>query len=87
MGRRGAEARSAVVTGRRSWKAEAMTAAWKIEPVAADPAWEALQRAPVAQRPATREQVAAAEALLDDILSGRAKTVPLDEVQLDVDSE
>lgn len=64
-----------------------MTAVRKLEPVAADPAWEALQRAPVAQRPATLEQVAAAEALLDDILAGRAKTVPLDEVQRDVDGE
>ncbi len=77
----------AVVTGRRSWKAETMIAVRKIETVAADPAWEALLHAPVAQRPATREQVAAAEGLLDDILAGRAKTVPLDEVELDVDGE
>lgn len=65
----------------------AMTIAQRLDPVAADPAWEALQRAPVAQRTATPEQVAAAEALLNDILAGRAGTVPLDEVQLDVDSE
>lgn len=64
-----------------------MTAARKLELVSEDVVWEALQRAPIARRPATREQVAMAEALLDDILAGRAPTMPLAEVCGDIDDE
>jgi len=60
-----------------------MTAARKLDPYRipeSDPLWQALQRAPLAAEPIPAEELEAAEAALDDILSGRVEAVPHSEV-------
>lgn len=60
-----------------------MSAARKLDPHAipeSDPLWQALLRLPVTTEPVPPEELAAAEAALDDLLSGRVEAVPHEEV-------
>lgn len=60
-----------------------MTAARKLDPCRipeSDPLWQALQRAPLSAEPIPAAELKAAEAALDDILSGSVEAVPHSEM-------